>query len=186
MNDREIVSKILSGDKQALSRFYHAWSPRLLKFIETKIDNQGDSEEILQDTLFAVLEGLRDFQAKSSLQTFLFSICNHKIIDYYRRKKIKHIVFSKIPQLESLVAGLKSPEEELDLKLFKEKVDKVLQKLLPGYRQVLILKYLDNLTVVEIAEKLAMTAKSAEGRLSRARRAFVMIYTNKGTNNNHE
>lgn len=176
MTDAEVVKKIICGDRRTLSFFYRTWQPKLLRFIETKIDNQHDAEEILQDVLFAVLEGLRDFQGKSSLQTYLFSVCNHKIIDYYRRKKIKQTVFSKIPQLENLIAGLKSPEEELETKIYKEKIEATLQKLLPGYRKLLVLKYLDNLTVGEIAQKFTTTLKSAEARLSRARKAFVKAF----------
>lgn len=172
------MTKILSRDRKALSFMYHTYAPKLAQFIRAKVDRQEDCEEILQDTLFGFLEALRDFEGKASIRTFLYSICQHKIIDFYRRRKLKHIVFSQMPQLEGLISPLLNPEQELDATIMKEKIRKVLGKILPRYRQILILKYLENMPVEEIAQKMAITFKSAESQLFRARRAFVENFIN--------
>ncbi len=176
MDDAEIIRKILSRDRHALAQFYRTWSPRLGKYIATKVGSPNDAEEILQDTLFAFLEAARDFAGNASVKTFLYSICRHKIIDFYRRKKIKHTVFSRLPELEALVSPVLNPEAELDAVLVKEKIRNVLGALLPRYREVLILKYLDDLSVEEIARRLTITFKSAESQLFRARKAFVELF----------
>ncbi len=176
LNDQMMIAKILARDRRTLSVFYRRYAPKLSRFIRTKVANVHDGEEILQDTLFAFLEAIRDFQGKSNLQTFLFSICQHKVIDFYRRKKLKHAVFSQMPQLEAIVSPLLSPEEELDATLGREKIYAVLGRLLPQYRQILLLKYLEGLTVEEIAQKLTITFKSVESQLFRARKAFVELF----------
>ncbi len=176
MNDAELIQKILNRDRRALATFYHAYQPKLLRFIHSKVNATEDCDEILQDTLYAFLEATRDFQGKSNIQTFLFAICQHKIIDFYRRKKLKHFVFSQVPQLETLISPLLNPEEELDVTILKEKIAKVFVGLLPRYRQILKLKYLEDLSVEEIAGKLAISFKSAESQLFRARKAFVALF----------
>lgn len=176
MEEKELVDKILGRDRRALSWVYHTYTPKLRRYIRSRIANHDDAEEVLQDTLFAFLESLRDFQGKATLKTFLFSICQHKIVDFYRRKKIKHLIFSQIPQLDGIVSPLLDPEQELDVTLVKEKIQAVLSRLLPIHREILILKYLDNLSVAEIAHRLAITFKSAESRLFRARKAFVELF----------
>ena len=173
MDDAILIPKILARDRRALLLFYHRYAPKMSRFIAGKVGNPADAEEILQDTLFAFLEAIRDFQGKSNIQTFLFSICHHKVIDYYRRKKIKHAVFSQMPQLEVLISQLSGPEEQLDAVLVKEKIQAVLGRLLPRHRQLLILKYLDGLSVAEIAKQLTLSFKSVESQLFRARKAFV-------------
>ncbi len=174
--DRELVAQMLSRDRHALSLFYRRYTPRLAAFIRGKVNNSLDAEEILQDTLFAFLEAIRDFHGKSSVKTFLFSICNHKIIDYYRRKKMKQLVFSQMPGLEALVSPMLNPEEALDIAILKEKIQTVLAKLLPRYRNLLVSKYIDNLSVAEISSKFALSFKSAESQLFRARKAFVELF----------
>lgn len=176
MEESKLVTHILARDKRALSEFYRTWSPKLSRYIGAKVANPKDAEEILQDTLFAFLEGIRDFEGKSSLRTFLFSICQHKVIDFYRRKKLRHVVFSQVPQLESVVSTLLSPEEELDATLIREKIRTVFAGVLPRHRQILMMKYGEGLSVAEIARKLSLTFKSVESQLFRARRAFVELF----------
>ncbi len=176
MDDRETIDKILNGDRKTLHLFYEIYAPKLFRHIETKVNLTGDAEEILQDTLYGFLEAIRDFQGTASLKTFLFAICNHKIIDFYRRKKLKQVVFSKLPQLEGLISPLLNPEEELDATLLKDKVKRAFNKLLPHYRDVLVLKYIENLSVEDIARRLSVTFKSAESRIFRARKAFVEVF----------
>lgn len=173
MDDTNLIPKILARDRRALLTFYRRFAPKLTRYIALKVGNPSDAEEVLQDTLYAFLEAIRDFQGKSNVQTFLFSICQHKIIDYYRRKKIKHAVFSQMPQLEALISPLISPEEQLDAVLVAEKIRLVFAGILPRYRQLLLWKYLEGFSVAEIAQHLTMSLKSVESQLFRARKAFV-------------
>lgn len=176
MTDTELVQKILARDREALHLFYKAYAPKLSSYIAVRVRESRDCEEILQDTLFAFLEALRDFHGKSRVSTFLFSICNHKIIDYYRKRKLKQIMFSQMPQLEGLISPLLNPEEELDAKILKEKIQGVFVRIIPRYRTILLWKYMENMSVGEIAQKLNITFKSAESQLFRARKAFVKAF----------
>ncbi len=89
---------------------------------------------------------------------------------------MRHAVFSQMPQLAALVSPLMNPEEELDATLVREKIHSVLSRLLPRYRQILVLKYLEGHSVEEIATKLTLTFKSVESQLFRSRKAFVELF----------
>lgn len=175
-NDTLLIRQILARDRKALAVFYRRYTPKLTSYIRTKINNPADCEEILQDTLFAFLEALRDFHGNSSISTFLYAICHNKIIDFYRRKKLKQMVFSQMPNLETLISSQKNPEEELDIVLLKEKIQTVFGKLLPHYKSLLVSKYVENLSVSDIASKFALSMKGAESQLFRARKAFVELF----------
>lgn len=176
LEEKKLVDKILAGDKKALRRFYIEFQPRLLNFILKNIGNPKDAEEILQDTLLATLEALRDFSFRCRLFTFLCAIAKRKIGDFYRKRKIKTIVFSHIPEIKPLVSALFLPEEKLDEEILKKKIEETLRLLRPKYEKVLKLKYLEGLTVKEIAQKLSISFKSAESTLFRARKEFVKVF----------
>lgn len=163
-------------DKREAVQFYRTYRPKLLNFVRSKITNPHEAEDVVQDTLFAFLEGIRDFHGGCRISTYLFSICRHKIIDYYRKKKVKQIVFSHAPEIEDVLSPLLSPEETLDAVLLKEKLHRTLQKLLPQYTYILHARYILNMPVADIAKKLATTLKSAEMTLFRARKAFIKAY----------
>ena len=176
MNDSELIKKILARDRHALNLFYRTYTPKLRQYIRYKINSPDDAEEILQDTLYAFLEAIRDFAGEARLQTFLYSICHHKVVDFYRRKKLRHVVFSAVPQLETIAASILTPEQEFDVTVLREKIHRVLGRLLPMYKKVLLLKYGDELTVGDIARRLTISFKSAESQLFRARKAFVEAF----------
>lgn len=176
MTDETLVRSILARDRTALLYFYRTYKPRLDRFIRIRVGLQEDADEILQDTLYAFLEAVRDYTGKSKINTFLFSICSHKIVDYYRRKKIKQAVFSSVPQLEHIVSPLMSPEDELEAKALKERIYHALSKIFPKYQKLLLSKYADGESMAAIARKWAMTAKGVESALFRARRAFVEAF----------
>jgi RNA polymerase sigma-70 factor (ECF subfamily) len=177
-DDIAIVNQILSGNKKALYAFYKTYSPKLFSYIKSKVSRIEDAEEILQDSLLASLDAIRDYSGQSSLYTYIYSIAKHKVVDHYRRKKIKQIVFSKFPQVSQLVSLLASPEQKFDQKILKEKITRCFNLIKPKYQEVLKSKYQEDMTVGEIAAKTKETIKSVESTLFRARKAFIKVYAN--------
>lgn len=171
-----LVEGILGGEERALSEFYRFFAPRVLNYIKGRIENRADGEEVLQDTLLATIEALRDYSGRSNLTTFVYAIAAHKVVDYYRKKKIKQVLFSRLPELGELVGTLLGPEEEFDEEILREKIELTLARLKPSYGVVLVLKYVDGLSVMEIAGRLLQSVKAIESRLFRAKKAFVKIY----------
>lgn len=171
-----LIKGILAGNEKSLLVFYRYFAPRLFFFIKRQTLSTEDAEEILQDVLLSSIDSLRDFTFKSSLSTFLHAIAKHKIIDYYRRRKIKKVLFSQLPQLEQFLTTVLGPEELFEEDQLRTKIDKVLKKLKPKYRRILILKYLEGFSVLEITKKLEISFKSAESMLFRARRAFAKAW----------
>ena len=146
--------------------------PRLKNYIFSKVSDGNDAEEILQETLMAASESFAFFEGKSSLFTWLCGIANHEIADFYRRKKIKTILFSHFPFLEDLASQALAPDEEFEKQELRKEVRKVLSCLSEGYSKILRLKYYRGLSMREIARNLKTTVKAVESRLSRAREAF--------------
>lgn len=174
--DKEILEKIINKNERVLFEFYQKNKKTLFNFIFSQINNKEDAEEILQDTFLGFLESLRDFRNQCSLKTFLFSIAKRKIIDKIRKKKIRKILFSKLPKY--LVNNLAPVffEEELEKEELKRKIEKVFQKLPDDYQLVLRLKYIEGKRVKNIAQKLSMKFKATESLIFRARKAFVKIF----------
>ena len=149
---------------------------RLMKFVRQKVGDYQDVEEIVQETLLSAWDSLPLFKGRSKLFTWICGIARHEIADFYRKRKIKRIVFSKLPFLKELVDKALGPElayQELET---KRKILKTLKSLSEGYSQILRLKYIDELSMKQIARRLNISTKAVESRLSRARLAFRKEY----------
>lgn len=149
---------------------------RLKAFVQQKIGDSQDAEDIFQETLIDAFDCLPLFKGQSSFFTWLCGIAKHEIADYYRKKKIKRFLFSHLPWLENLAAQALGPEQLLLRKDFEERIKATLESLSEGYQQVLRLKYYQGLTVKQIALKLNETSKAIESRLARARQAFAQAF----------
>ena len=175
-HERQMIDEILLGKEKALRQFYHSNAPKLTNFIRQRVSNEKDVEELVQDTLLATVEGLRDFRFQSSLFTFMCGIGKRKVIDHYRKRNLTRIVFSRIPAIEPLLVMLITPEDTLDEKLLEQKITKTFKHLSSEYQTILTLKYVNEWPVIRIARKLDISFKSAESMLFRARKAFVNAY----------
>lgn len=172
IQEKELVDKILHGDEKALNEFYQNNKNKLFSYIKKKISNEKDVEELTADTFLSAIDNLDHFLGKCSLFSFLCSIANHKVVDFYRKQKIKCLFFSQNPILENIISKISVPEEELEKLFLKKKIKKVLFGLLPQHRKILIEKYVKGLRVKEIARTSKMTLKQTESLLFRARRVF--------------
>lgn len=172
----ETIRKAALGDKRAQGRIFRVYKERVLNFILQRVGRLEDAEEILQETFVSVFEALPFYSGKSSLLTWIGGIAKHEIADFYRKRKIKTLVFSLFPGLEGFVSEALDPESVFEREEVRVRVKKVLRILSEGYAQVLRLKYIEGFSVRQIAEKLGETEKAIESRLTRARKAFVKLY----------
>ncbi|NMB57180.1 sigma-70 family RNA polymerase sigma factor [Candidatus Beckwithbacteria bacterium] len=166
------ISDVIRENPRAMLVFYSQVYPFLVRFLQNKINNQEDREELIQDIILAILDSLPQFKAQAKFKTWVYTIAKHELIDYYRKKKIKNILFSHFPFLEKLADMALGPELALEEKQAKQKIFETLKNLSEGYAQILRLRYIEGLSVQQIADKLDISYKAAESRLGRARLAF--------------
>ncbi len=174
--EEELIKRLIAKDKKALYDFYRLHKGQLSSFLSTRLDNQSDVEEVLQDSFIAFFEALRDFRYSSSLKTYLFAIAKRKAIDKLRRNKAKRILFSHLPPhvVESLSTVLL--EDDIDRSLLAQKIERTLAQLSNDYIEILRLKYWEDKPVVEIANSLKLSFSATQSLLFRARRAFIVEY----------
>lgn len=172
MTETELIRRVILNNDRAITELYWRFIPKLRRFFEARIESKKDAEEVAHDTFLSVLDALPSFDGRASLSTWIMAIAKHELVDFYRRKKIKDVLFSRLPFLQDLMSQALGPQLALEEKQLKQRIVKTLQNLSEGYEQILRLKYIDGLSVTEIAERLSISYKAAESRLFRARLAF--------------
>ena len=181
MDDRALVEKLLARDERAFAEFFDTYAPRLFRFAMRRAGDEDLAEEITQTTLIAAVGKLKTWRGEASLFTWLCTIARRQLADHWRKT-------SRQPELrpldddpdvraalESLVAGSDGPDaadKVLEGRRLAERVQITLDYLPDRYGDVLEWKYLQGLSVNEIAERLASTPKAVESMLTRARQAF--------------
>jgi RNA polymerase sigma-70 factor (ECF subfamily) len=142
------------------------------KFVSQKIEDAGLVEEITNDVLWSAWESRENFNHKCEEFSWICSIAKHKIIDYYRKKKIKQVLFSNNPVYEEIADKALTPERDALKNELLEEIKDTFAELNEGYGKLLRLKYVDGLKISEISKMLKISLKAVESRLSRAKKQF--------------
>jgi len=88
--EQYLLDKIRRGNEQAWSEFVDRYRGRLLSFARTKLLQQADAEDSVQETFIAFIKGLPNYRGECSLETYLFVLLRRKVIDTYRSRNAKH------------------------------------------------------------------------------------------------
>ena len=152
--------------------FYKKYYLGVKKFVSQKIDDEGIAEELTNDIMMAAMMCQSNFNGKCNEFSWICSIAKHKIIDYYRKKKLKTILFSISPEFEEIADKALTPERDVLKNELKEEIKKTLAELNKGYKDILRLKYVEGMKINEIAINLKLTGKAVESRLIRAKKKF--------------
>ncbi len=178
--DKAEVARMVRGDQAAFDRFFESCFPRLFRFALARLDGNADAaEEVVQTTLCKAVAKLASYRGEAALFTWLCTFCRHEISAHYRRHgRTAHEapLIDDAPEvraaLESLGAAEAGPDERLRRAELGRLVQGTLDSLPERYGDVLEWKYIQELSVNEIAERLSLGPKAAESLLTRARQAF--------------
>ena len=174
--DYSLIDKIVDHNERGLYELFKKYHSPVYNFVYKQLKDRAVADELTQDIFMSLIESLRDFRYQCSLKTFIFTIARNKIIDHFRKKKIKRILFSALPQF--VVEGLASVmmDDDLEKKQLQQTIEQTFHKLPRDYQLILRLKYIEDRSVRYIARRLVRTFKSTESLLFRARKAFKQIY----------
>src|SRR3954453_10246646 len=87
--DRYLLQQISRGDAEGWSQLVRTYQGRLLAFARSRLARKEEAEDLVQDTFIAFLEGIKRFRENASVETFLFTILRHKLIDFFRGKQMR-------------------------------------------------------------------------------------------------
>jgi RNA polymerase sigma-70 factor, ECF subfamily len=161
-----LLERLRRGDPVAAREFYDLYSVRIYRFILHALGpgNDADAEDILQDTLMALAEAIPFFRGHSSLFTYACAIAHRKTLSFIRTRARRGEIMQDhtIEAVRSIIA----PPPDRDLK-------NALAALSSEHREVLVLKYVEEMTVSEVAVVLSLSEHAVESRLARARKALT-------------
>lgn len=166
-----LLEGLKDGSPQAVEFWFKHYHPKVLALVSTKVSVEKDAEEITQEIFLNCLKHLPLFRGESSIVTWMYSIARHEIADYYRKRYAKKAI-SLLPLNEILHI-----EDVKDAHEVSEKVRQVFYQMTQEHRELLLLKYIDQKKVRDIAQELGKSDKSVESELFRARIEFKRLYS---------
>jgi RNA polymerase sigma-70 factor, ECF subfamily len=162
-DDVELLRQAAAGNARAFHELVDRHADRLYRLATSLVGNAADAEDVLQETFTGAFRGLKGFEQRASVRTWLTRILVTQAAKWRRDRK-RRMVEPIEPHEESMgrTGAQESAAAKIDLQA-------ALQKLSDEHRQVLVLREFDLMSYDEIAQVLDVPRGTVESRLHRAR-----------------
>jgi len=150
--EEKLIKSIQGGETHLFGQLYDHYLPKIYRFVLLKVGQKEESEDIVHDVFINAWQNLGTYSSKGfPFSSWLYHIARNKVIDYYRLKKPT----THLEDLDDSFVKVASNAEKLfDINLDLEKVKSAIQKLTPEQQDVVIMKFVEDLTHQEIAAAL--------------------------------
>jgi RNA polymerase sigma-70 factor (ECF subfamily) len=164
-----LLSGAAGGDPEAVRALVDSVGPVVYGFVFARVGgNEPAAQDLLQETLIEALRSAPTFRGDAALGTWVCAIARRRLARHYEAERRQAVAESGLALLGG-IGGLPAGGGERDEVERRDEIVRALGMLPPVHRQVLVMKYLDELSVSAIAEELGRSPVQIQSLLQRAR-----------------
>ncbi len=173
--DGALIARYLAGDRSAFDTLFLKYQDYVYNIVYGIVGRAEDARDVTQEVFVQVSRSLSSFRRGARFATWLYRIAVNRAVDAARSARSRRW----LPLMETLRATpdpRDNPAQVAERDAGRDAVQRVLLQLPIQHREVLVLKYYQDLPVEEIAEILGCSESAAKVRLHRARHHFKEAY----------
>jgi RNA polymerase sigma-70 factor, ECF subfamily len=166
----EAVQRARAGDDDAFATLVETYQTPIYNLCYRMLGEAGEAEDAAQETFLRAYHQLARYDPARSFKTWLFAIANHHCIDRLRKRRLTWLSLDDdLPPHPALNEPSLGPEEATVRREQTEMLQKLLAKLAPEDRSVVVMRYWYDFSYEEMADATATTVSAVKSRLHRAR-----------------
>lgn len=175
--ESELIARVLGGERQLFHELVRPYERSVYFAAFSILQNESDAEDVAQETVLKALKNLTSFRGEAKFGTWLVSIAINEARARLRHDKVLKFESVDAPQEEDdgcfvpavLTDWREVPSEALERKEVRELLRSALESLPPIYREVLILRDVQEFNIADTAKMLGVNEGVVKTRLLRAR-----------------
>jgi RNA polymerase sigma-70 factor (ECF subfamily) len=165
LSDEVLARQAQAGDKDAFFALYNRYLGKVFNRVKSKVPAH-EAEDVTQDVFIAVSRSLKSYKQEARFNTWLYTIVNRQIADFYRRRSR---VSSGTDAEVDLEFGETVPtvldSQEIDLKMV---IQRAMTDLPEHYQEIILMRFADGLTFNEIADEREQSLEAIKSLYRRA------------------
>lgn len=163
--EADLLTRAAAGNGTAVRALLDDYGPAVYGFLYARVGGHAAvAEDLLQETLIEAVRSASTFRGESSLKTWLCAIARRRLSRHYEAERKAAVLRAGL----SVVPDAGDDDRSVDVER-RDEITRALGALPPLHRQVLVLKYLDDRSVDEIAGELGRSRVQVQSLLQRAR-----------------
>ena len=182
-DDVELVKRCQAGDPSAFNDLVTRYRSKVFTMVYGMVQNEQDAWDLAQEGFLKAWKSIHRFKGESSFYTWLYRIMTNVTIDSLRRKGIRgeaefddRIAPANVePGSRTTPSSAPLPNQKLEYREIRERIDHAIAKLSPEHRAVIVMKEIEDLQYNEIAEVLNCSLGTVMSRLFYARKKLQSL-----------
>src|SRR5680860_63197 len=181
-NEKSILKRLQKGEKEAFAEVYDIYSVKIFRFIYLKTSSKETAEDLTSEVFFKLWKyiemknevGNGKLVVKNGFSSLIYKIARNLIIDHYRKKKDYLVDIDEeqkddiVDQNQDILANLNRKQEIEDLK-------ESLSYLKDDYQEILIFRFVEDLSITEIAAITGKKEGAVRVQIHRATKALEKV-----------
>lgn len=172
------IKQVKKGDQNVFAEIVDLYKDKIYQLCYRMLGNVHEAEDIAQEAFIRAYVNIDSFDINRKFSTWLYRIATNLTIDRIRKKKPDYYLDAEVAGAEGLTMysqiaadGVLPEDAVLSLEL-SDTIQKKILKLPDKYRTVIVLKYIDELSLIEIGEILNIPVGTVKTRIHRGREAL--------------
>lgn len=151
-DEKELVDRAIQGEASAFGLLYDRYQPALYRFIYLKVGHREEAEDLTHQVFLSAWQNIERFKDEGlPISSWLYRIARNRIIDHYRTKKT---TYEFDEAADEALQRLEDVGDDTARKMALEEAYRALRKLPQEQQDILLMRFVEELTVPEIAAVL--------------------------------
>lgn len=169
-----IIEQAKSRDQKAQTKLINLFWVDVFSFVMKKVQDQNLADELTVSVFSKVLSKLDLYDPNFQYKTWMLTIAQNSIIDYWRKKARENE--DSTDDLENVRNHFaRSPEELLISEEEQEKILKIIESLDANYQEIIRLRFFEEKSIREISEELGISVSNTKVRIMRAKKVLAEL-----------
>lgn len=178
----KLVKKIRQGDREAFEEIVELYKNKIYQLGYRMLGNRLEAEDITQEAFLRVYSNISRYDHNHKFSTWIFRIATNLCIDRLRKRKMVYSLDQEVTGAEGLDfysqipdQKLKNPEDEVITIELQQQVQQAIDRLPVQYKSIMILRYLQDLSLQEISDIVDLPVTTVKTRVHRGREALKKL-----------
>jgi RNA polymerase sigma-70 factor (ECF subfamily) len=174
---RGLVKKAKTRDPDAFGMLYDEYVDQIFRYVYYKVGNLTESQDLTGQTFLKAFENIDSYEMRDvAFSSWLYRIAHNLVVDFFRRESKRESV--PIDDQPPTASTRGNPVESVLADLESERLYKAMHKLTHNQREVLVLKFIDNLSNAQVAEIMGISVGAVKSTQKRCLLALNRILSN--------
>lgn len=183
-SDAELVRQALAGSQSAYRDLVNRYARPAVNLAARMIQDRALAEDLAQEAFARAFEHLSTYDEQRRFASWFFQILHNVTVDYLRRKRPPALSLGDLEDSGHALPDATSmgmpPDTQAEQSALAHALDACLARIRPEYREAVVLRYREDLSVEEIAEAMSLPVGTVKTYLFRARKELASLLSSQG------